>query len=158
LTSQQIEAGQASKGARQGTKPTIKQQAEYQKKIATMTEPRRGTDADPSSSKGELRKFYKDKKKSKEQPVLGALETFGGLIYKVNTQDQAEMYIRTTKKLTEYVSSIYDKDMRNLVKYATEREFSEPSMPDAKLRSEDRLHEVRYREALSNYNREKQNL
>jgi hypothetical protein len=61
-----------------------------------MNEPRRGTDGDPSSSKGGIRKFYKDKEKSKEQPVL-ALETFGGLFYKVNTQDQAEMYIRTTK-------------------------------------------------------------
>jgi hypothetical protein len=44
-----------------------------------MTEPRRGTDADPSSSKGGIRKFYKDKKKSKEQPMLSALETFGGV-------------------------------------------------------------------------------
>jgi hypothetical protein len=35
-------------------------------------------------------------------------------------------------------------------------EFTEPSMPDVKLRSEDCLHEVRYREALLNYNREKQ--
>jgi hypothetical protein len=29
-------------------------------------------------------------------------------------------------------------------------------MPDSKLRSEDRLYEVRYKEALSIYNREKQ--
>jgi hypothetical protein len=35
-----------------------------------MTEPKRGTDADPSSSKGELKKFFKDKKKSKEPPML----------------------------------------------------------------------------------------
>jgi hypothetical protein len=56
--------------------------------------------------------------------LLGALEKFGSLIYKVNTQDQVEMYIRTTDKLMEYVASIYGKDMRNLVKYATERVFT----------------------------------
>jgi hypothetical protein len=37
-----------------------------------------------------------------------------------------------------------------------ERVFNEPSIPDPKLRSEDRLYEVSYKEALSLYNREKQ--
>jgi hypothetical protein len=46
--------------------------------------------------------------------------------------------------------------MRNLVKYATDRDFTEPLMPDSKLRSEDHLHEVCYKEVLSNFNQEKQ--
>jgi hypothetical protein len=59
---------------------------------------------------------------------------------KLKHKIKGEMYIRTTKKLTEYMTAIYGKDMRNLMKYATERDFTEPVMPDVKLRSEDRLY------------------
>jgi hypothetical protein len=87
--------------------------------------------------------------------VLGALEAFGSLIYKVNTGDQAEMYIRTTQKLTEYVLMTYGRDMRNLGKYGQEKEFSEPDFPSASLRSADKLHEAKYKEELSKYLRDK---
>jgi hypothetical protein len=118
-----------------------------------MSETPRGYgDANVNPSGGILKKF-KDRK-SKEQPVLGAMEAFGSLIYKVNTQDQAEMYVRTTEKLSEYVLTTYGKDMRNLVKYTTERKFTEPEFPSRVLRETDRLHEVKYKESLAKYHRE----
>jgi hypothetical protein len=118
-----------------------------------MSETPRGYgDANANPSGGILKKF-KDRK-SKEQPVLGAMEAFGSLIYKVNTQDQAEMYVRTTEKLSEYVLTTYGKDMRNLVKYTTERKFTEPEFPSRVLRETDRLHEVKYKESLAKYHRE----
>jgi hypothetical protein len=87
--------------------------------------------------------------------VLGALEAFGSLIYKVNTGDQAEMYIRTTEKLTEYVLMTYGRGMRNFVKYGKEKEFTEPEFPSASLCSADKLHEAKYKEELSKYHRDK---
>jgi hypothetical protein len=44
--------------------------------------------------------------------------------------------------------------MRNLVKYTTEREFTEPAFPSRVLRDTDRLHEVKYKESLAKYHRE----
>ena len=39
-----------------------------------------GNGANPTSTSDGSTKRFKDKKKSKEQPVLGALEAFGSLI------------------------------------------------------------------------------
>jgi hypothetical protein len=97
----------------------------------------------------------KSKDKPKEQEVLGALEAFGSLIFTVNTGDQAENYIRTFEKLSEYSLMTYGKDMRNLVKYGKEKTFTEPAFPSSELRSADRLHEVKYKEELAKYNRDK---
>jgi hypothetical protein len=79
----------------------------------------------PPLLRGSSRSSLRIRRSPRNRPcLLGALEKFGSLIYKVNTQDQVEMYIHTTNKLMEYVASIYGKDMRNLVKYATERVFT----------------------------------
>ena len=122
-------------------------------------DPDKGEHASRKSDGDTPDKFYgikkKSKDKSKEQEVLGALEAFGSLVYKVNTGDQAEMFIRTTEKLTEYVLMTYGKDMRNLVKYEREKTFTEPAFPSSELRSTDKLHEVKYKEELSKYHREK---
>lgn len=99
--------------------------------------------------------YKKSKDKLKEQEALGALEAFGGLIFKVNTGDQAEAYIRTQEKLTEYVLITYGKDMRNLVKYSKEKTITEPQFPSSELRSADKLYEVKYKEELSKYHRDK---
>jgi hypothetical protein len=118
-----------------------------------MSEQQIGNRVQSTNPSGGILKKFKDRR-SKDQPVLGAIEAFGGLIYKVNTQDQAEMYVRTTEKLAEYVLTTFGKDMRNLVKYTTEREFTEPEFPSRVLRDTDRLHEVKYKESLAKYHRE----
>jgi hypothetical protein len=45
-------------------------------------------------------------KKATEQPVLGAIKSFKGLVYnKYNTKDQqVDMYNCTTKRLVDYVT------------------------------------------------------
>ena len=118
-----------------------------------MSEQQKGLSDQAINPLGGSLKQFKDKK-SKERPVPGALEAFGSLIFKANTPDQAEMYIRTTEKLSEYVLTTFGRDMRNLVKYATEREFTEPPFPSKKLRESDKLHEVKYKESLAKYHRE----
>jgi hypothetical protein len=53
-----------------------------------MTEPTgNGTGKDPKPSDGYTRKF-KDRKKSKEEPMVGAMEAFGSLIYKITAKMQ----------------------------------------------------------------------
>lgn len=71
-------------------------------------------------------------KKPTDQPALGAIESFKGLVFKYNTRDQVDMYNRTTERLIEYVTVEYGSDMKNLVKYHKERVFTEP-MPPAEI-------------------------
>jgi hypothetical protein len=94
-----------------------------------MTEPTRtGTGRSPKPSDGYTRKF-KDRKKSKDEPMVGAMETFGSLIYKINSKDAAEMYHATTEAIVDYVTITYGKDMQNLVKYGVDRNLTMPSPP-----------------------------
>jgi hypothetical protein len=51
----------------------------------------------------------------------GKIEELGQLVYKSNTKDSADMYIRTTEAVADYVGKEYGKDMRMLVKNQTER-------------------------------------
>jgi hypothetical protein len=61
-----------------------------------MTEPTgNGTGKGPKPSDGYTKKF-KDRKRSKEEPMVGAMEAFGSLIYKINSKDAAEIYMKTT--------------------------------------------------------------
>jgi hypothetical protein len=59
----------------------------------------------------------------------GKIEELGQLVYKSNTKDSADMYIRTTEAVADYVGKEYGKDMRMLVKNQTERNFTEPRAP-----------------------------
>jgi hypothetical protein len=56
--------------------------------------------------------------------VLGKLEELGELVYKVNTKDQADMYIRTTEAIGDYVAVEYGWNMRLLVNQGREVEFT----------------------------------
>jgi hypothetical protein len=49
--------------------------------------------------------------------VLGKLDELGELVYKVNTKDQADMYIRTTEAIGDYVGVEYGWNMRILVNH-----------------------------------------
>jgi hypothetical protein len=44
---------------------------------------------------------------SKGKLVLGKLEELGELVYKVNTKDQADMYIQTMEAIGDYVGVEY---------------------------------------------------
>jgi hypothetical protein len=46
----------------------------------------------------------------------GKIEELGQLVYKSNTKDSADMYIRTTEVVADYIGKEYGKDMRMLVK------------------------------------------
>jgi hypothetical protein len=90
-----------------------------------MTEPTgNGTGKSPKPSDGYTRKF-KDRNKSKEEPMVGAMEAFGSLIYKINSKDAAEMYHATTEAIVDYMTITYGKDMQNLVKYGVDRSRTE---------------------------------
>jgi hypothetical protein len=68
---------------------------------------------------------------SKGKLVLGKLEELGELVYKVNTKDQADMYIRTTEAIGDYVAVEYGWNMRLLVNQGKEAEFTKPKAPTA---------------------------
>ncbi len=98
----------------------------------------------------------KDKKhKSKDEPVLGAMEAFGSLIYKVNSKDAAEMYQKTTEAIVDYVTTNYGKDMLNLVKYGEDRDFIPPPLPSEADRKKDKLFEVKWKAEYDEYIKDK---
>jgi hypothetical protein len=61
--------------------------------------------------------------------VLGKLEELGGLVYKFNSKDQADLYLRTTEAIADYVGVEYGRNMRMLVKYGNEATFTKPTAP-----------------------------
>jgi len=64
------------------------------------------------------------------KPILGKLEELGDLIFKYNTKDQADMYLRTTEAIADYVGVEYGREMRMLVKRGVETTFTEPDPPE----------------------------
>jgi len=63
--------------------------------------------------------------------VLGKEIELGNLIYKFNAEDQADMYLRTTEAIADFVGVEYGRDMRMLVKKSNEKIFTEPLPPRA---------------------------
>jgi hypothetical protein len=61
--------------------------------------------------------------------ILGKTRELGELVYKTNTKDQADMYLRTTDAIADYVGVEYGRDMRMLVKRSKEMIFTEPKDP-----------------------------
>jgi hypothetical protein len=61
--------------------------------------------------------------------ILGKTKELGELVYKTNTKDQADMYLRTTEAIADYVGVEYGRDMRMLVKRSNEVIFTEPEDP-----------------------------
>jgi hypothetical protein len=72
--------------------------------------------------------FSRGRKTTGEQ-VLGKEEKLGELVFKFNTKDQADMYLRTAEAIADFVGVEYSRDMRMLVKHGTEKTFTEPRIP-----------------------------
>jgi hypothetical protein len=96
--------------------------------------------------------FSRGRKTTGEQ-VLGKEEKLGGLVYKFNIKDQADMYLRTTEAIINFVGVEYGGDMRMMVKHGTEKTFTEPRIP----RSEDTTPKLmeKYKTELRIFHREK---
>jgi Zinc knuckle len=62
--------------------------------------------------------------------IVGAQEELGSFVYKFNTRDQADMYLRTTQKIAQFVGVQYGREMKMLVKRGFEPAFTEPSEED----------------------------
>jgi hypothetical protein len=60
-------------------------------------------------------------RKTTGEQVLGKEEKLGELVYKFNTKDQADMYLRTTEVIADFVGVEYGRDMRMLVSTAQRR-------------------------------------
>jgi hypothetical protein len=80
------------------------------------------------ASSGNSVGFSRGRKTTGEQ-VLGKEEKLGELVYKFNTKDQVDMYLRTTEAIAGFVGVEYGRDMRMLVKHGTEKTFTEPRIP-----------------------------
>jgi hypothetical protein len=80
------------------------------------------------ASSGNTVGFSRGRKTTGEQ-VLGKGEKSGELVYKFNTKDQADRYLRTTEAITNFVGVEYGRDMRMLVKRGKEKTFTKPRIP-----------------------------
>jgi hypothetical protein len=63
--------------------------------------------------------------------VLGKTEELGEFVYKIGVSDQADMFIRTTEAIADYVGVEYSWEMRLLVKNRHETQFTMPRAPTA---------------------------
>jgi hypothetical protein len=95
---------------------------------------------------------YRGRKTTGEQ-VLDKEEKFGELVYKFNTKDHADMYLRTTEAIADFAGVEYGRDMRILVKHGTVKTFTKPRIP----RSKDATPELmeKYKTELRIFHREK---
>jgi hypothetical protein len=75
------------------------------------------------ASSGNTVGFSRGRKTTGEQ-VLGKEEKLGELVYKFNTKDQADMYVRTTEAIANFMGVESGRDMRMLVKQGTEKTFT----------------------------------
>jgi hypothetical protein len=80
------------------------------------------------ASSGNTVGFSRGRKTTGEQ-ALGKEEKLGELVYKFNTKDQADMYLCTTEANADFVGVESGRDMKMLVKYGTEKTFTEPRIP-----------------------------
>jgi len=70
-------------------------------------------------------------KRSNGGQVLGKEIELGNLIYKFNAKDQADMHLRTTEAIADFVGVECGRDMRMLAKKSNEKIFTEPLPPRA---------------------------
>ena len=68
-------------------------------------------------------------KKFTGRQVLGKIEELGDLVYKIGSENQADMFIRTTEGIGDYVGVKYGWDQRMLVKNRVEPKFTKPVHP-----------------------------
>ena len=85
--------------------------------------------------------------------VLGKTEGLWEFVYKSDTKDQADMYLRTTEAIADYVGVEYSRDMRMLVKKGTAKKILEPEPPKDKSTSPGLLE--KYKAELNIYHKAK---
>ena len=61
--------------------------------------------------------------------VLGTITELGQYVFKVNTGNQAEAYIKAIEHIGEYVGLHYSKELQTLVEDQEEATFTEPKAP-----------------------------
>ena len=61
--------------------------------------------------------------------VAGKEPSMGRLVFKYNSKDRVDMYLRTKKELANVAGKKYGSEMFNLVKYSDETTFTEPEEP-----------------------------
>jgi hypothetical protein len=114
----------------------------------------KGSGEEPFTQQSSGAPFKLNGKRNTEQPVLGAIESFGSYVFKYSTSDQVDMYNRTYEHLIGYVTMEYGSDMNNLVKYQQEKTFTKPEAPTAAARKDNDLLVIVWKEELSRYHRE----
>jgi len=72
--------------------------------------------------------------KERRSDYLGE-DVLKGYVYVYGSLDQTDRYIRTTKKITDYVAQRFRKEIGDLVSKGTEAEFEEPTLPDDDAKS-----------------------
>ena len=78
---------------------------------------------------GGTRDKGRDKFRSSGRQVLGKTKELGDHVYKIGTNDQADLFIRTTEAIAEYVGVEYGWELRILVKQRKEANFTKPKYP-----------------------------
>ena len=78
---------------------------------------------------GGSRDKRRDKFNGSGRQVLGKTKELGDHVYKIGTNDQADLFIRTTEAIAEYVGVEYGWELRILVKQRTEASFTKPKYP-----------------------------
>jgi hypothetical protein len=96
-----------------------------------MSEEDQGKGTDRRSDGGRGKDKYKSKYSVRHQ-VLGKTEELEENIYKIGTNDQADLFIRTTEAIAEYVGKEYGYELRILVKHRKEPSFTKPAYPTDK--------------------------
>ena len=73
----------------------------------------------------------KSNKANGKKVFLGNIPELEGVVFKSNSKDQADMYLRNIDSLANYATVKYTKgtELSCLVKYGEEAEFTEPEYP-----------------------------
>ena len=95
-------------------------------------------------------------KKRSEPPVLGETRELVDNIFKFNSKDQADAYLRTREKTGEFVGRKYGRYMRTLVLYGKEQVFAEPKPPSKKEIEDSPALLEKYKVDRSHYKKEKE--
>jgi hypothetical protein len=93
----------------------------------TEDDQERGTDRRSGGNRDKDK--WKPKSKHPVYPVLGMMEELEDNVYKIHTNDQADVYIRTTEAIAEHAGVEYGFDLRIFVKYQKEAVFTKPKFP-----------------------------
>ena len=98
-----------------------------------MTEPNNSSGGPPTPSSGAPRRSYGSH--SRDKKVLGDLQVFGDLIYKLGNVNKANnaAELFTTEKFSDWSRTEHSHDIGNLVEFRQERDFkpNEPEIPSA---------------------------